>query len=73
MTTRTKVNYDEIVPKKLQSASQHALRALITWADYNYWVKDSSIMSDYTFDLLVREYQRRYPEDQNFLNKIGMW
>lgn len=73
MTIGTKPNYDEIVPKRLNSASQHALRALITWADYNYWVKDTNIMSDYTFDLLIREYRSRYPEDEKFLNKIGMW
>jgi NAD-dependent DNA ligase len=73
MTTDTKINYDELVPQRLQEMSQHRLRGTIRWADYNYWVKDNSIMSDYTFDLLVREYKRRYPEDEEFLNQIGMW
>jgi NAD-dependent DNA ligase len=73
MTTDTKINYDELVPQRLQEMSQHRLRGTIRWADYNYWVKDNSIMSDYTFDLLVREYKKRYPEDEDFLNEIGMW
>jgi NAD-dependent DNA ligase len=73
MTTDTKINYDELVPQRLQEMSQHRLRGTIRWADYNYWVKDNSIMSDYTFDLLVREYKRRYPGDEEFLNQIGMW
>jgi len=46
---------------------------LINWADYCYWVKDESIMSDITFDTLVNEYKSRYPEDEEFLEKIGMW
>ena len=73
MTTDTKINYDELVPQRLQEMSQHRLRGTIRWADYNYWVKNDSIMSDYTFDLLVREYKKRYPEDEEFLNEIGMW
>ena len=73
MTTDTKINYDELVPQRLHEMSQHRLRGTIRWADYNYWVKDTSIMSDYTFDLLVKEYKKRYPEDEEFLNKIGMW
>lgn len=73
MTNTDKINYDELVPQRLPEMSQHRLRGLINWADYNYWVKDESIMSDYTFDLLVREYKKRYPEDEEFLNKIGMW
>ena len=73
MTTDTKINYDELVPQRLQEMSQYRLRGTIRWADYNYWVKDNSIMSDYTFDLLVREYKKRYPEDEEFLNEIGMW
>jgi len=73
MTIDTKINYDEIVPKRINKASQHAMRALINWADYCYWVKDESIMSDITFDTLVNEYKSRYPEDEEFLEKIGMW
>jgi hypothetical protein len=46
---------------------------LITWADYCYWVKDKPIMHDHTFDLLVREYEKRLPDDRDFLDKIGMW
>ena len=73
MTTVIKINYDEVVPKRIDKASQHAIRALINWADYCYWVKDESIMSDCTFDILVNEYKKRYPEDKEFLNQIGMW
>lgn len=71
--TDTKVNYDEIVPKRIAKASKYAIRALINWADYCYWVKDENIMSDHTFDTLVNEYKKRYPEDKQFLDKIGMW
>jgi NAD-dependent DNA ligase len=74
MTTDTKkINFDELVPKKIEKASKEALRALINWADYCYWVKDESIMSDYLFDSLIIEYKKRYPEDEKFLNKLGMW
>ena len=74
MTTLTSnVDYDTIVPKKIDKVSQHAIRALIRWADYCYWVKDESIMSDYTFDILVNTYKERYPEDKEFLDQIGMW
>lgn len=69
----SKIDYDNIVPKRLETVSQYALRALIRWADYCYWVKDESIMSDYTFDLLVREYKKKYKEDKEFLDQIGMW
>ena len=74
MTTPTSnVDYDTIVPKKIDKASQQAIRALIRWADYCYWVKDESIMKDNTFDMLVKEYSNRYPEDKEFLEQIGMW
>lgn len=74
MTTPTSnVDYDTIVPKKINKASQQAIRSLIRWADYCYWVKDESIMKDGTFDFLVKEYKSRYPEDKEFLNQIGMW
>lgn len=73
MIDTSKIDYDNIVPKRLETVSQYALRALIRWADYCYWVKDESIMSDYTFDSLVREYKRRYSEDKQFLEQIGMW
>lgn len=67
------IDYDKIVLKKIDKVSQHAIRALIRWADYCYWVKDESIMKDRTFDFLVKEYKSRYPEDKEFLNQIGMW
>jgi len=73
MTTGTNINYDELVPERLKKMSQHRLRGTIRWADYCYWVKDESIMSDYTFDILVNEYKKRYPEDKEFLDQIGMW
>jgi NAD-dependent DNA ligase len=73
MTTDTKIDYDSLVPQKLENMSQHILRGTIRWADYCYWVKDESIMSDHTFDILVNEYQKRYPEDKEFIEQIGMW
>ena len=74
MTTPTdKIDYDRLVPERLPEMSQHRLRGTIRWADYNYWVKNESIMSDYTFDILVEEYRKRYPEDTEFLDQIGMW
>lgn len=74
MTTATdKIDYDTLVPQRINEMSQHRLRGTIRWADYNYWVRDKSIMSDYTFDLMVREYQKRFPEDKEFLDQIGMW
>lgn len=68
-----KIDYDALVPQRLHEMSQHRLRGTIRWADYCYWVKSESIMSDYTFDLMVREYEKRYPEDKEFLDQIGMW
>jgi hypothetical protein len=65
--------YDQWVPRRLKEASDTKLRCLIVWADYCYWVKNDSIMSDFTFDLLVREYTCRCPDDTDFLDKIGMW
>jgi hypothetical protein len=65
--------YDQWVPRRLKEASDTKIRCLITWADYCYWVKNDSIMSDYTFDLLVREYEARRPDDREFLDKVGMW
>lgn len=65
--------YDQWVPRRLKEASDAKLRCLITWADYSYWVKHESIMSDYTFDMLVREYEARRPDDKEFLDKVGMW
>lgn len=66
-------DYDKLVPEKLKDASDTKIRCLISWADYCYWVKNTPIMHDYTFDMLVREYQKRCPDDQDFLNKLGMW
>lgn len=71
--TQTEPDYDNLVPKRLKEASDAKLRALIVWADYCYWVKNEPIMRDTTFDLLVREYEARQPEDRTFLDKIGMW
>lgn len=73
MTDTKKIDYDTIVPERINKVSQHAIRALIRWADYCYWVKDESIMSDYTFDFLVKEYKERFSEDKEFLDQIGMW
>ena len=73
MTTDIKINYDILVPQRLHEMSQYRLRGTIRWADYNYWVLDQSIMSDYTFDLMVEEYKKKYPEDTEFLDQIGMW
>lgn len=68
-----RVDYDHWVPIRLAAASEAKLRCLITHADYWYWVKNESIMHDHTFDMLVREYTRRRPDDVEFLEKIGMW
>jgi len=68
-----RIDYDRLVPERLPEMSQYRLRGTIRWADYNYWVKNESIMSDYTFDILVEEYRKRYPEDTKFLDEIGMW
>ena len=73
MTTDTKIDYDTLVPQRLHNMSQYRLRGTIRWADYNYWVLNQTIMSDYTFDLMVEEYKRKYPEDTEFLDQIGMW
>lgn len=73
MIDTSKIDYDSLVPKKLSEMSQNRLRGTIRWADYCYWVKDESIMSDYTFDILVKEYKEKYPEDKEFLDQIGMW
>jgi len=69
----TDIDYDNLIPQKLETMSQYRLRGTIRWADYCYWVKDESIMSDYTFDILVNEYKKRYPEDKEFIEQIGMW
>jgi hypothetical protein len=66
-------DYDAIVPGRIPTASDAALRALITWADYCYWVKNSPIMKDTTFDMLVRAYEARRPDDRAFLDRLGMW
>lgn len=73
MTDTNKIDYDRLVPQRIENMSQQRLRGTIRWADYCYWVKDESIMSDHTFDILVKEYKKRYPEDKEFLDQIGMW
>jgi len=73
VSTNDEPDYDYLVPLRLKDASDTKIRCLITWADYCYWVKDKPIMKDHTFDLLVREYEKRLPDDRAFLDKIGMW
>jgi hypothetical protein len=67
------VDYDKLVPLRLKEASDAKIRLLIVWADYCYWVKNTPIMHDYTFDALVREYQDRRPDDVEFIDRLGMW
>jgi len=67
------VDYDHWVPIRLATASDIRVRGLIVHADYAYWVKHEPIMHDHTFDMLVREYRKRRPDDEAFFNELGMW
>lgn len=73
VAVEAKPDYDVLISRGLKDCSDSVLRFTITWADYRYWVKQDPMVSDVTFDLMVREYQSRRPDDVDFLDKIGMW
>lgn len=57
----------------MSSLSDSKLRWLIIFCDYCYWTKHTCRIADHVFDKLVIEYKRRRPDDNGFIDGIGLW